>query len=321
MKKNILLLLISFCLISLIAQEIVLPNHVKEFHYQLRIASDYEDNFKYNSVFLDSIAKAGLLDTAIKAFEQIYQMNFPENTYKGRHRRYADLLALSGNLEKAIQFYDLAFNLKNITAKDFDSHIFKKCFEKDTLLYNKKKNEYYEKSICNYYTAQEFELLIEVNKIFANDQFARHYDNTFPQHRNCTKNIIEYADSITMVRITDLYKKYPEFDDPLSINALAGVIIGRHIFTAYPEFWLICFEPNARRQLLDGNYDPQTYARTYDRCMITSGKAQYSYYGEWDDGGKYVNPDSISVDRRRENLALPLLKNKPKEEFKFFITY
>ena len=52
-----------------------------------------------------------------------------------------------------------------------------------------------------------------------------------------------------------------------------------------------------------------------------SGREGYSYYGEWDNDGKNVNPDSVAVNRRRVYLGLPLLEDKPKEEKKIFITY
>jgi hypothetical protein len=183
-------------------------------------------------------------------------------------------------------------------------------------LYNKKLQEYKERT-----TISDIELLIAVKEMLAMDQFARYYEKDFPQHKNCSNNIIPYVDSITMVRWVELMKKYPEYSDPISIDHEASFVIGRHIFTGYPEFWLTYFEPKQRENLIKGNGNPQSYARTYDRCMITSGRAEYSYYGEWDNDGKAANPDKNSVNKRRANLGLTPLNEKQSEDGRIFITY
>ena len=315
MKKYLLLLLTYFFLFSLLSQDIIIPEQIKEFNRKEEIARDNMAKFRNNP---DDIV---LLENALESFNEIFRIDIPEYRLKLQYSTYAFLLALSGDFSQAIEYYDLAFDLKQMTAKQFENwYDVKQVFEKDPFLYNEKKKEYYEQSNYNY-SARERELLMEVTEIFTADQFARNYYIKYPESKNCSKNIIMYADSITMVKWIDLLKKYPEYNNPLEIYPIANLAMSRHIFTAYPDFWLTYYEPTARKLLLTGEYDPLGYARTYDRCIITSGKAEYSYYGEWDNDGKNVNPDSEAVDKRRENLGLPLLKDKPSNEGKFFITY
>jgi tetratricopeptide (TPR) repeat protein len=289
------------------SQEIVLSEQVKDYWRKFDIANNHWRGVYHNP---------NLLSVAIQSFEEIFAMNLPEDVYAGNYVNYADLLAQADNYDKAVQYYDKAFNLKKMQAKEFGYGYRKDYFSNDTLLFNKKLQEYNERTTIN-----DIELLITVKEMLAMDQFARNYEKKFPQHKNCSKNIIPYVDSITMVRWVELIKKHPEYSDPLSIDKEAAFVIGRHIFTAYPEFWLTNFEPKQRENLIKGNGNPQSYARTYDRCMITSGKAKYSYYGEWDNDGKAVNPDKELVNKRRENLGLPHLTDKQSENGKVFITY
>jgi tetratricopeptide (TPR) repeat protein len=304
-----ILLLIVFVFAN--AQDIVLSETAKEYQRKKLIAFDY---------FKKVYGNPGLLPEAVKVYEDVFKLDVPENTLSYLYVNYADLLAQSGNVQKAVQYYDLAFQYKKMTAEEFGYNYRKMFFGKDTILYNNKAKEYSEK-MKNYYTAQEIELLIEVKNMLARDQLARDYHKNYPKHLNCSKNILEYVDSITMQSLVFLLEKYPDNKNPLSIDMNANAAISRHIFTAYPDFWLTYYEPTARKLLLTGEYSPLAYVRTYDRCMITSGQAEYSYYGEWDNDGKNVNPDSEAVDKRRVNLGLPLLKDKPSNEGKFFITY
>ena len=315
MKKIFCLIPIIFCGQVLLSQDIILSEYIKEYNRKEEIATDNMAKFRNNP---DDIV---LFENAIESFKEIFKMNIPENRIRTHYSTYAYLLSLSGDFVQSIEYYDLAFDSKLMTAKQFENwYDVKEVFEKNPFLYDEKKTEYYEKSNYNY-TARERELLMEVTEIFTADQFARNYYIKYPESKNCSKNIIMYADSISMVKWVELMKKYPEYSNPLEIYPMANLAISRHIFTAYPDFWLTYFEPTARKLLLTGEYHPLAYARTYDRCMITSGKAEYSYYGEWDNDGKNVNPDSEAVDKRRVNLGLPLLKDKPSNEGKFFITY
>ena len=304
--KKILLFIVFSCSMLSYAQEIVLSEQVKEYHRKFEQANDYFRKVYHNP---------DLLETAIKSYEELYIMEIPEESLSGTYLFYADLLAQHGDYDKAIIYYDKAFYFKRMKAKEF-GYGYRKGYFSDTLLHKKKLQEYNEKT-----TISDIDLLIEVREMLAMDQFARYYYTDLPQHQNCSKNILEYVDSITMVRWVELMQKYPEYSDPLKVDPEASIVISRHIFTAYPEFWLTYFEPKAREDLIVGKQIPQAYARTYDRCMITSGRAVYSYYGEWDNDGKAANSDNELVNKRRENLGLPPLNEKQGENGKIFKTY
>lgn len=284
--------------VSLSSQNIILPDSVKEFHLKKNNALDY-----FSKIYFQPT----LLETALKSFEEVFQMSVPEKAYSSLYVNYADLLAQAGYLKKAIHYYDLAFDLKRMTSKQFSYSYRKQYFEKDTLLYNQKKNEF-DKKTMYYYTARELELLIEVKEIYAVDQFVRNYYKNNPQQIS----IIQYADSINMLKIISVLEKYPEYVDPIAMDTEASLVISRHIFTAYPHFWLTYYEPRYRKAVIEGIADPKNYALLYDRNLIlTTGEC--SFFGEWDNEGRNVNPDINLINKRRTNLGLSPLDVKKTE--------
>jgi len=311
MKNIFTILFFSFCILSY-SQEIILSENVIHF-FKLKEDAD-QAIFKVVPFKADK----NTIREAIDKCEILFK--FSENSIINKSLNYADLLAEYGDLEKAIQYYEIAFNHQKMTAEEFGYPRREKYFEKDTLLYKLKKKEFDERAV-NYYSKRELELLIEVKEMLAKDQIARKYYGDYPEHKECTKNIIEYVDSITMAHWIELMEKYPEYDNPLDINFNASFVIGRHIFTVYPEFWLTYIEPKERKKLLNGIGYPKGYARTFDRCVISSGREPYSFYGEWDNDGKNVNPNKELVNKRRVNLSLPLLEDKKNIENEIFRTY
>ena len=308
MKKNIIILFL-ICSIVSYSQEIVLPENILQI-YKLR----GEANEAFDKVRKD----INSIPHAIEKYENLFMFsNIDEST---RFIDYADLIAQSGDLHKAIQYYEYAFSLKKMTVRQFSYPFRKRYFEKDTLLYNEKQKEFIEKS-ANYYSARDLELLGDMKAMLAVDQFARYYDQDYPKHKEYSRNIIAYADSIIMIRWIELFEKYPEYDHPLSIDNEIALVLGRHIFTSYPEFWLTYEEPRTRKSIIEGKGYPKGYARTYDRAMITSGRETFSFYGEWDNDGKNVNPDKELVNKRRANLGLLPLEEKKDNPMEFFITY
>jgi len=292
------------------SQELILPDNLKQYY---KLYEDINGPSTYYILYKDIEIIPNLLEKYDSLFK-IGNIEVGSNYWK-----YADLLAQSGNLEKAVEYYEKSMILKNMSVEAFDQR--KNYFEKDTVLYNQKKKEFAEKYI-RLYTERELNLRLDIKEMFAADQFARYYDRDFPKYKNCSKNIIAYVDSITMIKLVELLEKYSEYSNPLSVDGVATFIIGRHIFTGYPEFWLTYFEPKEREALLNmDGLTPTEYARTYDRCIITSGREKYSYYGEWDDNGKFVNPDKDIVNKRRANLGLLPLGEKKDNSMQFFITY
>lgn len=306
--KKILLIIITFCSMIAYTQEIVVSEESIERKAKRK---------KYFELINMAEENANLADSLINVLENMLNTNKEIKAY----RNFADLLAQYEYYDKAIIYYDLAFESKFFKEEEFKYSYRKKRFAKDTLLYQRKCAEYFERS-ATLYTPTELKIIIKLKELYAADQMARNYYSTFPDEKKLTENnLIIYVDTINKREIIELFNKYPEIENPLSLDWQISFIMGRHLFTAYPDFWLDYFEPVARRQLLEEFYDAETYARTYDRSMITSGRAEYSFYGEWDNDGKNVNPDSDGVNRRRVNIGLPRLEDKPKDENKIFITY
>jgi len=311
MKKIIVSIMFSCVCLCTYSQEIILSDEVKEMRKEWEV---------YYQLINLAEKNANVADSVIYVVEKL-MVTGNENVKKIWYRNFADLLARYEYYAKAIHYYDLAFQSKEMTEEEFLYAYRKKWFAKDTLLYQQKCAEYLEKSATQF-TPAEMKIRTTIKEILAADQMARNYYMAFPSEQKITEhNLIIYVDTINKRKIIELFKKYPEIGNPLALDPWSNLLLGRHLFTAYPDFWLDYFEPFARKSLLEGREDAQSYARTYDRTIITSGREPYSYYGEWDNDGKNINPDSTAVNRRRVNIGLPLLENKPKNENKFFITY
>lgn len=294
-------------------EELVLPNDIIEMQKKYdecnKLVNTREDHCK------------NVVDSIIMIVETFLSFG-EDNCFKKRlYLNYADFLAKYEYYDDAIYYYDLAFIHKFMKEDEFFYPFRKKYFDNNLFLYNRKCTDYFEKS-TKQFSSDEMKIRMKIKEMIASDQIVRKYIRTFPSEISCSDNLLIFVDSINMIKIIDLLTEFPEIDDPLYLEKWDYFVLGRHLFTAYPNFWLTYFEPIARKQLLNGCYvfGAQSYARTYDRCMIISGKSQYSFYGEWDNDGKNVNPDSLAVAKRRINLGLPLLKDKPTDEI-FFITY
>ena len=311
MKKFLIFILISCYMVSY-SQELILPDNLQQYYRFWEEINGSSNSFRKAETDPNELSKK------LEKYDSLFKIK--DIDFSRDYRDYAYILAKLGNYEKALEYYELCLKLNSMTLNAFEKR--KNEFEKDTLLFNQKKEEFYKKYPPKFYTEEELEHRLEVKEIYGADQFARYYHDDHRQYLNCSKNILEYVDSITMVKIVNLLEKYPEYTNPLSVNGLDSWIIGRHIFTGYPDFWLTYFEPREREALLKGNgLTPTEYARTYDRAVIVSKKEQYSYYGEWDDNGKAVNPDKELVNKRRTNLGLLPLGEKKDDSMQFFITY
>jgi hypothetical protein len=294
------------------SQEIILSEEAKNV---------WKRNAEYHQLRELAQKNAHLSDSILNALEIMFKVDEEKGMPKIPYCNIGDIFAEYGYYDKAIFFYDLAFKKKQFTYEEFKVWYREKWFANDTLLYQQKCIEYFENSPTQF-TPTEMVIKLKIKEMWATDQMARNYYSDFPNEKKLTENnLIVYVDTINKRKIIELLNNYPEIENPLDLENFAHWLFGRHLFTAYPEFWLEYFEPIAKRQLLKGQYHIQTYARTYDRCMITSGRAEYSIYGEWDNDGKNVNPDSVGVDRRRVNLGLPRMEDKPNDEKIIFLTY
>lgn len=302
--KHILLVLsfIFSTLISIQGQDVIVSDSVKSYYKLLQQLEG-----AYNS------------DADITVIESIYGRIFsstmvPEWVIANQYEGYALLLAKKGNLSKSVEYYDKAFYSKMMLPNRFNRIGIQDLFKKDTALFQSKVKEY-ESNFGKIYSYQEIQIIQELYSMLSADQLARKFDD---QHHNHA--LLKFTDSLTMTRMVRLIEENPQIKDPLCYVFVANFVLGRHIYSAYPEFWLTHIEPITRWRLLNGLEMPQAYAYTYDRSVIFA-KGENSYYGEYDNGGENANPNLEEVNRHRDNIGLPPLGQKKQNDGGIFITY
>lgn len=303
MKKNFCsLLLVFIALISAQSQEIVVSDSVKSYYKLLQQLES-----AYNS------------DAAITVIDSIYGRIFsstmvPEWVIANQYESYAVLLARKGDLAKSVEYYDKAFYSKKMLPNRFNRIGIQDFFRKDTALFQSKVSEY-ESNFGKIYSYQEIQIIQELYSMLSADQLARKFDDQ--QHNHA---LLKFTDSLTMTRMVRLIEENPQIKDPLCYVFVANFVLGRHIYSAYPEFWLTHIEPITRWRLMHGLALPSEYAYTYDRCVIFA-KGENSYYGVFDNGGDNANPNLEEVNRHRDNIGLPPLGQKKQNDGGIYITY
>lgn len=307
MKKITINLLFTFLVFISYSQELILPDTIVNFYKIKEIAakkwSKYDEN-TYKDV--------------LNSFYEV--INFPNANINMRVSVYlniADLYAEFHQYDSAIVYYDKAFYSKNVDVEELEYPYRKKYFASDSVRYNNKILEYKE-NFGKIYSYQELYIIKQLRAMNEVDQLARKFDDNYPN--SCRKSILMFTDSLTMLKIVELIKENPNIPNPFIYDTWGFFIIGRHIFTAYPEFWLTYIEPIQRQSLINGCFDIENYVRTYDRCVIFA-RNEYSYYGEYDDNGRMANPDTALVNQRRKNVGLPPLEQKEKNTNRIFMTY
>lgn len=301
MKQSFLVLLfILNILTSSQGQDVIVSDSVKSYYKlieQLKLAHNPDmpitliDNL-YSLVFNSTLVSKEVI----------------ANQYEG----YALLLAKKGFLKKSVEYYDKAFYSKMMLPGMFTRT--KDLFEKDTALFQSKVREY-ESNFGKLYSYQEIQIIQELYSMLSADQLARKFDDQYHNYA-----LLKFTDSLTMARMVRLIEENPQIKDPLCYVFIANFVLGRHIYSAYPEFWLTHIEPITRWRLMHGLALPSEYAYTYDRCVILA-KGENSYYGVFDNGGNNANPNLEEVNKHRDNIGLPLLEQKKSNAGSVYITY
>lgn len=301
MKQSFLVLLfILNILTSSQGQDVIVSDSVKSY-YKL----------------IEQLKLAHNPDMPITLIDSLYSLVFnstlvSKEVIANQYEGYALLLAKKGFLKKSVEYYDKAFYSKMMLPGMFTRT--KDLFEKDTALFQSKVREY-ESNFGKLYSYQEIQIIQELYSMLSADQLARKFDD---QHHNYA--LLKFTDSLTMARMVRLIEENPQIKDPLCYVFVANFVLGRHIYSAYPEFWLTHIEPITRWRLLNGLEMPQAYAYTYDRSVIFA-KGENSYYGEYDNGGENANPNLEEVNKHRANIGLPPLGQKKQNDGSIFITY
>lgn len=303
MKQSFLVLLfILNILTSSQGQDVIVSDSVKSY-YKL----------------IEQLKLAHNPDMPITLIDSLYSLVFnstlvSKEVIANQYEGYALLLAKKGFLKKSVEYYDKAFYSKMMLPNRFNRIGIQDLFKKDTALFQSKVREY-ESNFGKLYSYQEIQIIQELYSMLSADQLARKFDD---QHHNYV--LLKFADSLTMNQMVRLIEENPQIKDPLCYVFVANFVLGRHIYSAYPEFWLTHIEPITRWRLLNGLEMPQAYAYTYDRSVIFA-KGENSYYGEYDNGGENANPNLAEVNKHRANIGLPPLGQKKQNDGSIFITY
>lgn len=307
MKKITFILFCTFWVLNSYSQELILPDSIINFYKIKEIAAKKWSKYDENSY-----------KDVLNSFYEV--INFSHASFNMRAKVYlniADLYAEFHQYDSAIVYYDKAFYSKEVSVEELEYPFRKKYFASDSVRYNNKILEYKE-NFGKIYSYQELYIIKQLRAMNEVDQLARKFDYNYPN--SCRKSILMYTDSLTMLKIVELIKENPNIPNPFIYDAGSFFIVGRHIFSAYPEFWLTYIEPIQRQSLINGCFDIENYTRTYDRSVIFA-RDEYSYFGEFDDNGRKANPDTELVNQRRKNVGLPPLDQKVVKPNTIFITY
>ena len=302
-KTRLTIIILIAAMTAVWAQEPVLSNRIKKY-FELH---DVVDKMASENYF------ANYSDEAIKtAYNNIFKSDV--SIYKKRaYATYAEILLKRKHTAEAIEYFDKAFYAKELLPRVFEKRYRKQFMEQDSILFFNKIKEYKE-NYSKVFTYQELRIIEQISAMVSADQLARNYDNVHP-----SSALIMYTDSLTMVNMVKIIQENPNILDPFALDEWSYFLLSRHIFTAYPQFWLTYIEPIWRQKLIEGHYIPLTYARTYDQCIIKA-RGEKSFYGVWDDNGHAANPDTAAVNKHRTNIGLcPLEEQKPINGF--FMTY
>jgi len=135
------------------SQELILPDNLKQYY---KLYEEINGSSSFRALETDPIE----LSKKLEKYDSLFKIK--DIDFSRDYRDYAYILAKLGNYEKALEYYELCFKHNSIDAKGFE-HC-KKYFEKDTLLFNQKKEEFYLKYPPKLYNEKELEQLFVLVK-------------------------------------------------------------------------------------------------------------------------------------------------------------
>jgi hypothetical protein len=151
--------------------------------------------------------------------------------------------------------------------------------------------------VKNYYCGKDISLMLEINTMVANDQLIRNYHETLDEHKSDW--LFTKIDSSNINRLKEIYNTTGVLPP--------AFIIYWHCFIKYPTMWEY-FEPEMKKGIFNGTFQPQPYAMIYDRVRVIHDQKN-SWYGEYtdSDSGEGVGgpvDDIEHLDERRKAIGL-----------------
>jgi hypothetical protein len=319
MKKitNILVIMI-LCLVGQ-AQEPVLSPRLKEY-YRIKMQMNNlfsEFNWAENRT-KDTVAMLEILSRYEESRRRLQQ--FPEYYNPSWNAcNYADMLAVLGRYAEAVALYDTAFYHRNMEAYDFNLPYRRAYFVDDTLLHQRKLAEY-QQAECGLYTYREWQVRRKLWELQQMDQMAIKLSDLPGLDHELEVRMLAFKDSVLKASIAQLRADYPEIPDVLALDVWAKFLLGRHLYSADPDYWFEMEYPRSRMILESGQSSPAEYAHTYDFYLVRTGKGR-SYYGQYGCSDNMTPADTAEMNRHRADIGLEPLQAKKKDPNVIYITY
>jgi len=319
MKKitNILVIMV-LCLVGQ-AQEPMLSPRLKEYY---RIKTETNNLFSEFS-WAENRTKdtAVLRDILVRYEENLHRLRqFPEYFRPSWGAlNYADMLAVFGRYAEAVSLYDTAFYHRAMEAYDFNLPYRKAYFAGDTLLHQRKLTEY-QQAECGLYTYREWQVRRKLWELQQMDQMAIKLSDMSGIDHEMEVRMLAFKDSVLKASIAQLRADYPEIEDVLALDFWAKFLLGRHLYSADPDYWFEVEYPRTRKLLESGQSSPESYAHTYDLYLVRIGRGK-SYYGQYGCTDAMTAADTAEMNRHRADIGLEPLEAKKKDPNVIYITY
>ena len=318
MKKitNILVIMV-LCLVGQ-AQEPVLSSRLKEYYRIKMEMNNLISEFSWaENRSKDTVAMREILVRYEESRQRLRQYSeYYSSSWDARN--YADMLAVFGRYAEAVSLYDTAFYHRNMEAHDFNLPYRKAYFVHDTLLYRRKLAEY-QQAECGLYTYREWQVRRKLWELQQMDQMAIKLSDMSGLDHELEVRMLAFKDSVLKASIAQLRADYPEIEDVLALDFWAKFLLGRHLYSADPDYWFEVEYPRSRKLLENGQSSPESYAHTYDLYLVRTGRGK-SYYGQYGCADDMTPADTAEINRHRANIGLESLEAK-KQSHVIYITY
>lgn len=314
---NILIIMI-LCLIGQ-AQEPVLSSRLKEY-YRIKLETSNlfsefswaENRTKDTAAMRDILVRYEASRQRLRQFPEYYSPSWGAINY-------ADMLAVFGRYAESVSLYDTAFYHRRMEAYDFNLPYRKAYFAGDTLLHQRKLAEY-QQAECGLYSYREWQVRRKLWELQQMDQTAINLSDMPGLDHELEVRMLAFKDSVLKASIVQLRVDYPEIEDVLALDFWAKFLLGRHLYSADPDYWFEVEYPRSRKLLESGQSSPGEYAHTYDLYLVRTGRGK-SYYGQYGCTDDMTPADTVEMNRHRANIGLEPLKAERRDKNVIYITY
>jgi hypothetical protein len=319
MKKITNILVITILCLVVQAQEPVLSPRLKEYYrIKMEMNNLYSEFSWAENRTKDTVAMREILARYEENRQRLQQ--FPEYFRPSWDaRNYADMLAVFARYAEAVALYDTAFYHRQMEAYDFNLPYRRAYFAGDTLLHQRKLAEY-QQAECGLYSYNELQVRRKLWELQQMDQMAIKLSDMPGLDHELEVRMLAFKDSILKASLAQLQADYPEIEDVLSLDFFAKFLLGRHLYSADPDYWFEVEYSRSRKLLESGQGSPESYAHTYDFYLMRTGKGK-SYYGQYGCSDDLTPADTAEINRHRTDIGLEPLEAERRDKNVIYITY